>query len=213
MIMAKKFIFFAVCAVIVLAFGFATARYFNASEAQSARNEVLWQHSEIPLKTANSEFKINLPSFSQESDWLVAVKPVGAGEKEKMYIGVFTWEDEKSESARRQGFKRLSKMEDYPQSQAEFVAGGANLTTPINSRQTLVIYMEISPSTNAIFNENGEFFSLNASDGDSYVLFDGKIEKAQIQHTGSLIATVNVKKLRKEISKHGFVKDEQKEEQ
>lgn len=205
----RRISIFVVFAVAVILSGFATARYFNTTEAQTTKTEVAWKHSERPLKTVDSKFKVNLPNLSQDTDWIAAVKPIKEGEKEKMCIGVFTWEDVENESAKKQGFKRLSRMEDYPQESASFVDGESTLSTSINPNQTLVIYMEVAPSTQTIFNENGKETSLNASEG-SFLIFDGKTERMPIENISTLIAQANVKKLRKEISKHSFIKNEDK---
>ncbi len=206
---SRRISIFVVFAVAVLLAGFATARYFNTTEAQTAKTEVAWKHNERPLKTVDSKFKVNLPNFSQDTDWIAAVKPIKEGEKEKMYVGVFTWEDVENESAKNQGFKRLSRMEDYSQESASFADGESTLAASINSNQTLVIYMEVAPSTQTIFNENGKETSLNTSEG-SFLIFDGKIEKMPIENISTLMAQANVKKLRKEISKHSLIKNEDK---
>lgn len=183
-------------AAVALLWGLAPTRTLNATASTNGRVEVAWKHTERAVKTVDSTFKINLPNISQGGDWLVGVKPIKAGEKERMYVGVFTWEAVKQGGAAKT-FKRLSQMEDYPQELLSLGNGSATLDGSVSSDETLVIYMEVAPSTQTIFNANGKERALNASEG-SYLLFDGEVEKTLIEHTGSLIARANSKKLKKE---------------
>lgn len=200
---SKRNSIFAICMAVILVFGFATARYFNTTEAQSAKKEIAWKHKEKPLKKANSKFKLKLPIFSENADWLVAVKPIAPGEKEKMYIGVFTYSEEEGTKAKEMGFKELSQIEDYQQDLVKSVDGEDSLTGLINPDQTLVVYLEVDPSTKTVFEQNGKEFSVDASEG-SYFIYNGTVEKAEVKSTASLIVKANLKQAEKDLAKRGI---------
>lgn len=204
---STKFFICAVGVALVVLTGFATSRFFTVSEAQTAKKETAWQHAEIPLLPVNSKFRLNLPEF-QASDWIVGVKPVKEGEKERMHVGIFTWADADGESAKKMGFIQLVKMEDYPQTAARFGSGEATLLTPLASNQTLVVYMEVNPSTQTIFQANGKEYSSPSADS-SFIMFNGEIEKAQIENVATLMGVTNVKILKKSIAAKTNAKEAQ----
>lgn len=170
-------------------------------QTQTSSDAVGWRLSQMPLKTADLRFRINLPPFPDDADWIAGVKPAQEDEAEKISIGVISWENRDEENS----LKRLSKIEDYPMTQSLLTEGRATLNAPVGSNQTLVIYMEISPSTQTIFNTREGEISSNFSNG-SYVVFNGKVEATGNSQTDSLIAlvtTAGAKIRERDLAKNG----------
>src|SRR4051794_5839709 len=102
---SSRWIYFFAFAVAVVLVGIAGSRSFNRTVAQPApvpewlaamqgkQNAVAWKRKERPVNTINSKFNLNLPSFSPDVDWIVGIKPIKEGEREKMNVGIVTWED------------------------------------------------------------------------------------------------------------------------
>jgi hypothetical protein len=183
------------------------------SEMQDKQNAVAWKRTERPVRTVNSRFKLNLPVFPPDADWIVGVKPIKEGEKERMYVGIVTWEDaiDKEGKARGLGGKNVSKMEDYPQEAASFADGETSVANILADNQTLVIYLEVAPSTKIVVAQNGKESVLKASEG-SAVIFDGKKESVKLEGPAFLLNEMHIKKLKKEAEKAGHsVKLERKE--
>lgn len=212
----SRWIYFSAFAIAVALVGIGGIRSFNQTVAQPAQipewlaamqgkqNAVAWKRKEQPINAINSKFKLNLPSFSPDADWVVGVKPIKEGEKEKMYVGIVTWEDvaDKEGKAKGLGFKTVSKIEDYPQESASFAAGEASFANILTDNQTLVIYLEAAPSTEIVVAQNGKEMVLNASEGSS-VLFDGKKEIVKLEGPAFLLNEMHMKKLKKEAEKAG----------
>jgi hypothetical protein len=174
------------------------------AEMQGKPNAVAWKHEERPITTVNSKFNLDLPPFSPDTDWVVGVKPVNEGEKERMYAGVVTWEDaiDKEGKAKGLGFKKVSKIEDYPQQAVSFLDGAASFANVLNGNQTLVIYLEVRPLTEIDVTQNGKAEVLKASEGSS-IIFDGEKESVQITGPASLLNEMHIRKLKKEVDKAG----------
>lgn len=195
---------FVVSAVALLMLGFATAYFLNTTEAQSSgkqtpRKETAWRPVEIPLKTDGSQLRLNLSSFSQETDSIVGVKSIREDEKEKMLAGVITW-GEVNEKVK--GLVIISKVDNYPQESANFVDEEMRFANVLNNNQTLMVYLELKPSTQLKLNQAGEELALDASNG-SYVVFDGKREPANIKDAAFLLTEAQLRKVRKEAAKVG----------
>lgn len=215
---SKKVYLFALVTIAVL-LGVAGSRFLNRTEVaahpagvpawqaamQSKPNAVAWKRKEIPVTTVNSKFNLNLPLFLPDTDWIIGVKPVQKGEREKMYACIVTWEDavDREGKARGLGFKKTSKVEDYKQEWATFLDGEADFVNPLYSDQTLVIYLEIAPSTEVDVTQNGKQIILRASEGSS-VIFDGEKELVKLDGPAALFNEMHMRKIQKEVTKAGY---------
>lgn len=179
---------------------------------QSKTHVVAWERTEIPVNPVNSRFRLSLPAFSADTDWVVGVRPIKKGESEKMSAGVVTWEDaaDKGSKVRGMGMKRVSSIESYPQTSASVVPGVATFSNTLKSDQTLVIYLEVTPSTMIELGQNGNEMVLKASEGAS-IVFDGIKERETFDSPASFLSEVHVRKLRKEAKISGSVLKETKE--
>lgn len=171
---------------------------------QGKQNTVAWKRKERSVATINSKFKLNLPSFLPDADWIVGVKPVAEGEKEKMYVGIITWQDaiDKEGKGKGLGFKTVSKMEDYPEESIAVAYGEASFANILDSNQTLVIYLEVAPPSEIVVTQNGKEMVLKASEGSS-VIFDGNKESVKLESPAFLLNEMQIKKLKKEVEKAG----------
>jgi hypothetical protein len=171
---------------------------------QGKQNAVAWKRKERPVNTINSKFNLNLPSFSPDVDWVVGIKPIKEGEREKMNVGIVTWEDavDNEGKARGLGLKKVSNVEDYPEESASITLGEASFANILNDNQTLVIYLEVAPSTEVDVMQGGKKMILKASEGSS-VVFDGEKELAKLDGPAFLLSEMHMRKLKKEAKKAG----------
>jgi len=179
---------------------------------QGKPHAVAWQHREIPLSTVNSSFRLNLPNFSPDVDWIVGVKPVDQGAREKMYLGIVSWEDaiDAAGKGKGLGLKRVSNIVDYPLESASVGAGVASFSNILKDDQTLVVYLEVAPLTRVELGQNGTDMVLPGSEGGS-IVFDGQRESVSFEGPASFLNEMNLRKLRKESRKNGSVLTEKKE--
>lgn len=204
---------FIVSAVSVLILGFATAYFFNNTEAQTlgetpSRKETSWRPAEIPLVATNSRVKLDLSAFPQTDDTIIGVKPVGENEREKMFAGVITW-GALNEKVR--GLVGVAKIDNYPQESAKFINEEIQFGNVLNKNQTLMIYLELKPSTRLGLNQAGESIVAEPSN-ESYTIFNGKRESANIKDRAFLITEMQMRKMRKEATAAGHEVRNVKEE-
>jgi len=181
------------------------------AQTQGKQNVIVWKHKNIPVNAVNSTFRLNLPFFSPDIDWIVGVRPIKEGEQEKMYACIVTWEDAIDKEGKGLGFKNMSKiflnmskMEDYPQESAIFADGEASFANILNDNQTLVIYLQAAPSTDVIVSQNGKEEVLKLSEGGS-IIFNGKKESAKFKDTSLLLTEIRIRKIQKEALKAGHI--------
>src|SRR5882757_7692159 len=53
---------------------------------------VVWKRVEQPVKSVDSNFRLDLSTLMTGTNYIIGVKPAKDGEKEKMYTGIVTWE-------------------------------------------------------------------------------------------------------------------------
>lgn len=201
-------------ALAVVSLGIFVGGFFRESAAQptavplwvaamrSKPNSVAWKRKEIPLNTINSRFRLNLPIFSPDNDWIVGIKPVKAGEIERMYVGLVTWDDVTNQNGKANGKepKRISRIENYPEESSSVGDGQASFGNILDDNQTLVIYLEVRPLTEIDVAQNGNEVILKASEGAS-ILFNGKKRSAPLEGPASFLNEVHRGKLRKAAGK------------
>lgn len=149
----------------------------------------VWNRIELPVKPVDSNFRIDIPAFSSGADYIIGVKPINDTEKEKMYAGIITWEEDQ----KIKGFFHISNMENYPVEAGGFPEGKAAFNDVLRTRQTLVIYLEVAPAMRLTVSKADGEMSLNSSEG-SFVVFNGKREAAKIDKPSALLGQLHMRK-------------------
>lgn len=181
---------------------------------QGKPHAVAWQRREIPFNTVNSSFRLDLPSFSADMDWVVGIRPVQQGERERMFMGIVSWEDASDATGKGKelGLKRVSNIVDYPLESARVGHGSATVSNILKDDQTLVVYLEVAPLTRVELKQNGNDIVLKGSDG-GYIVFDGQKEPSLFDGPAAFLNETQLRKLRKESAKSGSVLKEIREKQ
>jgi hypothetical protein len=149
----------------------------------------VWNRVELPVKPVDSTFRIDIPAFNSGGDYIIGVKSIKDGEKEKMYAGIVTWEEDQ----KIKGLFHVSNMENYPVEAGEFPEGKTAFADVLRTRQTLVIYMEVAPATHLMLNKADGEMELDLSDG-SFIVFNGKKEAAKIDKPSALLGQLHMRK-------------------
>ncbi len=161
---------------------------------------VVWNRVELPVKPVDSGFRIDIPVFSSGADYIIGVKPVKDGEKEKMYAGIVTWEEDQ----KIQGLFHVSNMENYPVEAGGFPEGKAAFNDVLGARQTLVIYIEVAPATRLTLNKADGEMELSLSE-ESFIVFNGKREAVKIDKPSTLLGQLHMRKAAEGINKSGVM--------
>jgi len=159
---------------------------------------VVWKRVEQPVKSVDSNFRLDLSTLMTGTNYIIGVKPAKDGEKEKMYTGIVTWES----NEKIKGFLRTSSIENYPEEAESFSEGKISFNNRLAANQTLVIYVEVAPATRLTVNAESEM-TLDSS-GGSFVIFDGKKDEAKIDGPGSLLNELQIRKVTQEMTKDGI---------
>ncbi|HEV7644675.1 MAG TPA: hypothetical protein VGO50_12080 [Pyrinomonadaceae bacterium] len=161
----------------------------TSKSADTGNAPVVWNRVELPVKPVDSGFRLDIPAFNSGADYIIGVKPVTDGEKEKMYAGIVTWEEDQ----KIKGLLHVSKMENYPVEAGRFPEGKAAFDDVLGARQTLIIYLEVAPATHLMLDKADSGMALNSSDG-SFVVFNGKREAAKIDKPSALLNELHKRK-------------------
>lgn len=198
--------------VLVLCLGVTSTLFFNKTEAQNTRSEKVWKKTDHPLKSINSQFRLNLSSISESSDWVIGIKPIQGSGNEKMYVGIVTWGIDSNDINKKFKIEKIINLEDYPLNDSDLrngvVEGVINLSKEIKGNQTLVIYLEVAPSVETFINKQGSELSSKVTD-NSFAIFNGKEETFKVENVSSLISFISAKKADKALIE-GMMKKEVK---
>jgi hypothetical protein len=166
--------------------------------ADTGNIPVVWNRVELPVKPIDSSFRIDMPSFNSGADYIIGVKPIKEGEKERMFAGIVTWET----NEKMKGFIKTASIENYPAEAGGFTEGKAAFNDVLRTGQTLVIYMEVASTTRLTVNKAEGEMPLRSSDR-SFVVFEGKREATNIDGPSALLNELHGRKMQQELIKNG----------
>jgi hypothetical protein len=171
---------------------------FNKTEAQTFfpkdSKGAVWNRKEIPIQTFNSKLSLELPNSLAKEDYVVGIKPIEKGQKEKVFAGLITWEETDNKNLKKMGFRKIASIEDYAD---KFNSLGEKLSlSDDRTNGTLIIYLELPLGTELNLQQGGNQ-TLTISEKESFVVFDGIKSSAQIEGPSTLIRELEIKHMQK----------------